>query len=264
LQIFERLFGKGDESTAAQHRSLKNSASLLDLVLEHSRSLKRQLGTRDRSQLEDYLASVRAVEQRVQRSQRWLDIPKPDVDRNSLDLAVDQQAPREYLRSIYDLLFLALQTDSTRFATYMIGQVAGATTIANAFPASIGLKGNWHGLAHGAGKKGGAENLGRFDQFLATQFGYFLERLHSTREGDGTLLDHTLVLYGSSNSRTHVNRNYPLILAGGNQLGLKHGQHRRYSDKTPMSNLFVTLLDRMGVPVETFADSTGEMSEILS
>ena len=264
LQIFERMFGQGDASTATEQRNLRSAASLLDLVLEHSRSLKRQLGTRDQKQLDDYLASVRAVEQRVQRSQRWLEIPKPEIDRSSIDLAVDQQAPQEYLQSMYDLMFLALQTDSTRFVTYMIGQVAGATTIANAFPASIGLKGNWHGLAHGAGKKGGAENLGRFDRFLTQQFAYFLNRLHTTPEADGTLLDRTLVLYGSSNSRTHVNRNYPLILAGGNKLGLRHGQYRRYDEKTPLANLFVTLLDRLGAPVNRFADSTAELSDLLS
>ena len=262
MQVFERFFGVGDAATAAEQRRLRNSASMLDFVLEHSRSLKRRLGTRDRKQLEDYLASVREVEQRVQRSQRWLDVPKPQVDRESLDLAVDQQAPRDYLRAIYDLLFLAFQTDSTRVATYMIGQVAGATTIANAFPASIGLKGNWHGLAHGANKKGGAKNLGRFDQFLTQQFSYFLNRLHSTPEADGTLLDRTLVLYGSSNSRTHLNRNYPLILAGGRGLGLKHGHYRRYGEDTPLANLFVTLLQRLECPVEKFADSTGALSEL--
>ncbi len=263
-QIFDRLFGKGDASTAAQRRNLENSASLLDLVLEHSRSLKRRLGTQDQKKLDDYLASIRAVEQRVQQSQKWLNIPKPDVDPKSIDLAANQKAPKEYLRTMYDLLFLAFQTDTTRLATYMIGQVAGATTIANAFPAAVGLQGNWHGLAHGAGKKDGAEKLGRFDQFLAEQFGYFLNRLHATPEGDGTLLDHTIVLYGSSNSRTHQNRNYPLIVAGGGKLGLKHGHYRQFTENIPLANLFVTMLDRLGIPVEQFADSTGEMSELLA
>ena len=263
-QIFDRLFGKGDGSTRSQQRTLENSSSLLDLLLEHSRSLKRRLGTRDRKKLDDYLASVRSVELRVQQSQKWLSIPKPDIDPRSVDLEVDQKAPREYLRAMYDLLFLAFQTDTTRLATYMIGQVAGATTIANAFPACIGLKGNWHGLAHGAGKQGGAERLGKFDQFLAEQLGYFLGRLQSTTEGDGTLLDHTIVLYGSSNSRTHQNRNYPLVVAGGQKLGLRHGHYRRFGADVPMSNLFVTMLDRLGVPVEQFSDSTGEMSDLLA
>jgi hypothetical protein len=165
---------------------------------------------------------------------------------------------------MYDLMFLAFQTDTTRLASYMIGQVAGATTIANAFPACIGLSGNWHGLAHGAGKKGGYEALGRFDQFLAEQLSYFLARLKDTPEGDGTLLDRTMVLCGSSNSRTHNNTNYPLVLAGGGRLGLRHGQFLHCDQNTPLSNVFVTMLDRMQVPVESFADSTGEMSELLS
>lgn len=261
-QIFDRLFGE-DDSAESERRKLENSASMLDLVLEHSRSLKQRLGQQDRVKLDDYLASVRQVEQQVKRSQRWLDIPKPEVDPSSLALDSDPKAPKEYLRTMYDLIFLAFQTDSTRVATYMLGQVAGATTIANAFPACIGLQGNWHGLAHGAGKEKGAESLGRFDQFLAEHLAHFLQRLKATPEGDGTMLDRTIVLYGSSNSRTHQNRNYPLVLAGGGQLGLSHGQYLRFGEQTPLANLFVTMLDRMNVRVESFADSSGEMSELL-
>lgn len=261
-QIFNRLFGE-DESAESERRRLENSASMLDLVLEHSRSLKQRLGKQDRVKLDDYLASVRQVEQQVKRSQQWLDIPKPEVDASTLALDSDPQAPKEYLQTMYDLIFLAFQTDSTRIATYMLGQVAGATTIANAFPACIGLKGNWHGLAHGAGKDKGAEELGRFDQFLAEHLAHFLKRLKETPEADGSMLDRTLVLYGSSNSRTHQNRNYPLVLAGGGKLGMSHGQYLRFGEDTPLTNLFVTMLDRMNLRVEGFADSTGEMSELL-
>ena len=261
-KIFDRLFGKGDGATKAERAKLENAASMLDLVREQSKSLKARLGQQDRKKLEEYLASVRAIEQRVARSQRWLTIPKPDVDPKSIALAATPKGPKEYLKAIYDLMFLAFQTDTTRLATYMIGQVAGATTIANAFPACIGLKGNWHGLAHGARKKGGAEKLGKFDQFLADHFAYFLNRLKNTREGDGTLLDRTMVLYGSSNSRTHLNRNYPLVLAGGSKLGLSHGQYHKIGTKMPLSNVFVTMLDRLKVPVKSFADSTGECSDL--
>lgn len=264
-QIFQRLFGQEEgESARATRRRLENSASMLDLVLENSRSLKRQLGRQDQQKIDDYLASVRATEERVQRAQRWLDIPKPQVDAEAFDMAVDQKAPREYLRAMYDLMFLAVQTDTTRLITYMIGQVAGATTIANAFPACVGLPGNWHGLAHGAGKQGGQEKLGRFDQFLAEQLAYFLNRLATTPEADSSLLDRTMVFYGSSNSKTHRNVNYPLLLAGGRSLGLRHGKYHRLGEDTPLSNLFVTMLDRLKVPVQSFADSTGELSEIVS
>ena len=261
-QVFSRLFGDGDNDTAAEQRQLENSGSILDLVLENARSLKNRLGRQDQNKFDEYLSSVRDIEQRVQRSQHWLDIPKPEVPAGAVNIEVSQDAPREYLQSMYDLMFLAFQTDSTRLATYMIGQVAGATTIANAFPACIGLQGNWHGLAHGAGKKGGYERLGRFDQFLSEQLAAFLEKLAATPEGDGTMLDRTIVLYGSSNSRTHNNRNYPLILAGGKGLGLKQGQYLRYKDDVPLTNLFVTILHRLGIESPSFADSSGELTDV--
>lgn len=265
-QIFERLFGQEQgQDTAVEQQRLVNASSMLDRVLEHSRSLSRRLGRQDRQKLDEYLASVRSVEQSVERAQAWLEIPKPSVDESSLQLDADQDAPKDYIRAIYDLMFLAFQTDSTRVATYMIGQVAGATTIANAFPACLGLQGNWHGLAHGAGKPGGAEKLGRFDQFLAQNHARFLQRLSASQEGDGSILDRTLVLYGSSNSRTHNNHNYPLLFAGGRGLGVRHGQYLRYNEKDMrLSNLYLTVLDRLGIPDESFSDSTGEFSDILS
>ncbi|QDU99010.1 DUF1552 domain-containing protein [Lignipirellula cremea] len=261
-QVFARLFGN-DDAAQTERRKLVNTASMLDRVLDHSRSLRRQLGKVDQQKLDDYLASLRQVEQQVEQSQRWLDIPKPKVDAESIALDVDQKTPQTYLRTMYDLMLLAFQTDSTRLATYMIGQVAGATTIANSFPAAVGLEGNWHGLAHSGASDKGAEKLGRFDQFLAEHFAYFLKRLQSTPEGDGNMLDHTLVLYGSSNSKTHQNRNYPLIVAGGRKLGMAHGQYLQYTEETPLANLFVTMLDRANIPVESFADSTGELSQLL-
>ncbi len=261
-QIFDRLFGVGDASTKYERRRLENTSSMLDLVLENSRSMKNRLGNQDQRKLDDYLASVRDIEQRVNRSTAWLDIPKPDVTEDAVDLAVDQSLPVEYMEAMYDLIFLAFQTDSTRVATYMLGQVAGATTIANAFPACLGLQGNWHGLAHGAGKGDGALKLGRFDQLLAQQLSRFIRRLNETQEYDGTLLDNTLVFYGSSNSKTHNNTNYPLILAGGKSMGFKHNQFLKPGGNVPLANVFVTMLDAMGVPHDGFADSTGELSDL--
>lgn len=265
-RIYNRLFGQETERDATTaRRRLKNSASMLDRVLEHSRSLSRQLGKSDQEKLDAYLASVDAVEQRVGRAESWLEIPKPKVNADILDLEATQEGPKEYIKAMYDLMSLAFRTDSTRVATYMMGQVAGATTIANAFPACLGLPGNWHGLAHGAGKKGGAEKLGMFDQFLAQNHSRFLQSLADAQEGQGSVLDRTIVLYGSSNSRTHNNHNYPLLLAGGSALGIQHGQYLRYSEKDMrLSNLFVTILDRLGIPAERFADSTGEFSDLLS
>lgn len=264
-RIYDRLFGQDNEDSAQrQRRRLKNAASMLDRVLEQSRSLNRRLGKQDQQKLDEYLSSVDAVEKRIDRAEAWLDIPKPEVDEKSLDVEATQEGPKEYIKAIYDLMSLAFRTDSTRVATYMIGQVAGATTIANAFPACLGLPGNWHGLAHGVGKKGGAEKLGRFDQFLAENHARFLQSLADAQEGSGSVLDRTLVLYGSSNSRTHNNHNYPLLFAGGKNLGFRHGQYLRYQEKDMrLSNLYRTMLDRLNVPVERFADSTGEFSDVL-
>ncbi len=263
-QVFDRLFGEGDSSSKNQRRLLQNTGSMLDLVLENSRSMKTRLGKQDQRKLDEYLSSIRDIEQRVNRSQAWLDIPKPVVDRDAINLSADQSSPVEYMQAMYDLIFLAFQTDSTRLATYMLGQVAGATTIANAFPACIGLPGNWHGLAHGAGKKDGAKSLGRFDQLLAQQLSRFMTRLQETPEGDGTMLDNTLIFYGSSNSKTHNNNNYPLVLAGGRNLGFKHNQNLQLDAKTPLANVFVTMLERMNIPHDGFADSTGELSALTN
>jgi hypothetical protein len=265
-QIYNRLFGEEQEANAQrQRRRIQNTTTILDRVLEHSKSLNRNLGKQDQRKLDEYLSSVDAVERRIDRAESWLEIPKPKVAAESVDLDATQEGPKAYIKAMYDLMSLAFRTDSTRVATYMLGQVAGATTIANAFPACLGLPGNWHGLAHGAGKKGGAENLGRFDQFLAENHARFLQSLADSQEGDGSVLDRTLVLYGSSNSRTHNNHNYPLLLAGGRSLGLRHGRYLRYDEKqTRFSNLFLTMLHRLGVNADHFADSTGEFTDILS
>lgn len=257
--IFQRLFGQ-DNASQTDRRRLQNSASILDVVRDQSRTLRKNLGKPDQRKLDEFETSVREVEERVERSQRWLSIPLPDVDPSSIALNADHDGPKDYIRAIYDLMFLAFQTDMTRIATYQIGSYG--PTIARTFPACIGLPGNWHGLAHGVGKKGGAEQMGKFDQFLAQNLARFLTRLHDTPEGDGSMLDQTLVLYGSSNSRTHLNRNYPLLLAGGSQLGLTHNQYLRFDEKTPMSNLFVSMLQAVGVDVDSFADSTGTLTGV--
>jgi len=263
MQIYARLFGVETSTDAKLARQqLANSANMLDRVLDHSKAIERRLGKHDQQKLEEYLDSVRAVEKQADRAQAWLDVPKPKVDPETLKLNSTPEEPIDYLNTMFDLMALAFQTDSTRVATYMVGQVAGATTIANAFPAAIGLKGNWHGLAHGAGKGKGAEDMGRFDQFLAQQFARFLQKMDAMSEGEDSVLDRTAILFGSSNSNTHRNMNYPLILAGGNKLGFKHGQYLKFGSETPLSNLFVSMLNRVDAPTKSFVDSTGELEGI--
>ena len=261
--IFERLFGVDSSSLESQRQRLRTEGSMLDLVLEHSRSLQGKLGQSDQRKMDEYLTSVRQIEQRVERSERWLDVPKPAADASGLHLEADDTTPAELIRTMYDLIYLAFQTDSTRVVTYQLGNMNGATSIAGKFPQLLGYADSMHTLAHDARKAdAGAEPLGLWDLFLTKQLAYFLERLRSTPEGDSTLLDSTVVLYGSSNSQTHVNEDYPLVLAGGGGLGFRHGRYLRFGEEIPLSNLFVTLLDKLGAPAAAFADSTGELTEI--
>ena len=263
--VFDRLFGVDPRSMVAQRQSLESSRSMLDLVLDHSRSMENRLGKHDRIKLDEYLDSVRQIERRVDRAQQWLTVPKPSVDASGLHLEADDTTPGELIKTMYDLIYLAFRTDSTRLATYQLGNMNGATSIAGKFPSLLGLSTNMHKLAHEARKSDeGAQPLGQWDRFLTEQFAYFVRRLKETPEGDGTLLDRTLLLYGSSNSQTHVNLNYPLLLAGGRGLGLKHGSFLRFGDEIPLSNLFVTVLNRVGVPANSFVDSTGELTEIVT
>jgi len=264
-QIFARFFGAGDADTFAKRARLKGTSRMLDLVLEDAGSLRRRLGTNDREKLDEYLSSVRQIEKRVEQSQAWLEVPRPelnDADREMLKLNSDDEAPQQYIRTMYDLIYLAFRTDSTRVATYQIASMADASSKAGKFPQLEGFKGSLHSLAHDWNKPEGAVNLGKWDQFMADQLSYFLTRLRESKEGDSCLLDRSVILYGSSNSQTHNNSNYPLVLAGGGELGLKHGSYLQLPDSVPLSNLFVTIMDRLGTPRENFADSTNDIADL--
>ena len=255
LKIYNHLF---DEIPASARETLNRKKSLLDALLEDSRSLKRSLGKRDQEKLDEYMSSVRDSEKKAIRAERWLDTAKPKVDPESLALdATAEESPEAYLRCMFDLMFLALQTDSTRLITYSIGNMRAGGSRASGFPAAVTGEGktNHHKLAHG-------NRTGKYDAFLASQLAYFIDRLKGCQEGERSLLDNTMVLFGSSNSKTHVNRNYPLVLAGGGGLGLNHGQYLKYKESVPLANLHLTMLHRLGVPAESFADSTGTLSEL--
>jgi hypothetical protein len=187
-----------------------------------------------------------------------------DEERDMLKLDADDKAPQDYIQTMYDLIYLAFRSDSTRVATYQITNMADASSKSGKFPQLEGFKGSLHSLAHGWNKPEVAEKLGKWDQFMAKQFARFLERLASAKEEHGSVLDNSVVLYGSSNSTTHNNNNYPLVLAGGKQLGLHHGRYLKFGSDIPLSNLFVTMLNCIGTPRPSFADSTGGMSELLT
>lgn len=253
-KIFNKLFGVNDSQEESR---LKSRASLLDRVLDDAHSFQRRLGKHDSRKFDEYLMSVRQVEQGVQRSQQWLNVARPNVDVSELELDVTPQQPAEFIRAMYDLIYLAIQTDSTRLTTWQIGQNLGAAFSANALPKAVGLS-NWHGMSHK-----GATPLGKMNEFLAQELSRFLTKLHQSPEADGNLLDRTIVFYGSGNAHAHGTTNYPIVLAGGRKLGMRHGQYLKFTQDTPLANLFVTMLQRLNVPSDSFADSTGDMSEVL-
>jgi hypothetical protein len=262
--VFERLFGLRGESIDAQRKGLSRTGSHLDLLLDDAKSMHRQLGKTDQDKLDQYLTSVREIEKDVERSAQWLDVPRPKVNADGLSLDADNETPEKLIYTMLDLIALAFQTDSTRFITYQLASMHGAISIANKFPSLLGFPKDAHGLAHGAGKGAGAENKGKWDLYQSKCFAYLLNRLSEMPEGNGSVLDNTCLLYGSSNSKTHNNTNYPLVLAGGKNMGYEHGQYIKFSNDVPLSNLFVTIQKRMGAKADSFADSSGEMKEVLS
>jgi hypothetical protein len=263
-EIFNRMFdpyaGKGVDQVRA---GLKREASILDLLMDQSRSLSNRLGHEDQGKMEEYLDSIRSLEKRVERTSKWTHESLPEVDTKGLNLNASHKDPKEYIRCMYDLVFLAFQTDSTRFASLMLeSENSSNSELWNYANYVLGYKGATHDIAH----KRPEGYSGQWDRWRAEQHAYFLQRLRNSPEADGNMLDRTVVLWGSAHPHaSHSTKNYPIHLAGGNQLGLKHGYLRTFSGdkKVPLANLFVSMLHAVDVPVKTFADSTGVMSEAL-
>jgi len=263
-EIFNRLFQPYANKTVGDVRSeLKREASVLDLMMENYRSLHGKLGAEDREKMDEYLESVRALEQRVERTSRWTHEPLPEIDSEGLNLDATYEDPTEYIRCMYDLLYLALQTDSTRFATFMTESEHSTGNLVGNFANKLfGYTGATHDIAH----KRPEEASGLWEKWRAEQHSYFLQRLRDTPEGEGNMLDSTVVLWGSAHPHgSHSTRDYPIQVAGGNRLGFRHGHLHAFDEsrKVPLSNLFVSMLNAVDTPVEEFADSTGELTEIL-
>jgi Protein of unknown function (DUF1552) len=262
--IFERYFAPGGGVTTAERKlSIQRGKKVVDLVLEDSKRLEQRLGKHDRDKLGQYLASLDAVEEQLRRNEQWLDRPLPAFDSSHVDLAAAADVdPAGYLRSMYDLIVLALQLDLTRVVTFMTGREDGMG-FADQFPnRALGIKRGHHTISHDT-HDGHWQEWGRYDQWHAQQFAYFVQRLAEVADDDGPLLDRTEVLYGSCCSTTHNARNLPLALVGGSQLGLRHGAYHKYDEKTPFSNVFVGMLNAVGVATEAFADSTGTLAEVF-
>jgi len=280
-RIFDQLFVKSSEDAA---RRLALSQNALDDLLADAHSLRQTLSAFDQKSLDEYLQSVRDTEIKVEKAKRWFNIPFPTIGVDHLNLDITPDDPREYLETMFDLIYLAFKTDSTRVATYQIGR-ENAIGISDYLARAVGFN-LTHQLTHDTKQPDGWKNFGTYCRFLNEVYGRFVQKLKATNDsiGSGTMLDNTLLLFGSASSAFHLSRNYPLILTGGKNMGFKHGQYLNYAgDKQaggawdggrepwqqeavredfPLSNLFLTMLQRLGVETDRFADSTGTLAEV--
>ena len=254
--VFERLFGEGG-SLAERRAALKKRASLLDAVSEDFARLKRQLGPADRARVSGYLESIREVELRIQKAEG-------DAKQNALpDLDRPIGVPAAYAdhaKLMFDLQVLALQGDITRVVTFQLARETSNRT----YP-EIGVPEAHHPLTHHGNDPDKIARMAKINQFHVSLFAYYLERLKATRDGDGSLLDHSLVLYGSGmgNPNVHDHRNLPIIVAGGAAGKMQGGRHIKYDKPTPLANLHLTLLDKVGVRLNKFGDSNGKMDALF-
>ena len=255
--IFERLFEDGRPGESAQARAKRDrfSRSILDFAIEDARRLEQSLGHADRRKLDEYLSAVREVEQRIERAGRSganaaLTMKKPGGIPESYE---------EHLRLLADLLVLAFQTDSTRVATYVFANEGSSRSYS-----FIDVPEGHHDLSHHGNDSGKQAKIAKINRFHTSQLAYLLGRLKSVREGDATLLDRSMIVYGGciGDGNRHDHNNLPILLAGRGGGTLQPGNHRKYEPKTPLNNLFASLLDRMGAKSESLPEATGRLEGI--
>src|SRR6184192_603180 len=254
--VFESLFGEGG-SMADRQAALRKRASLLDWFNEDIARLKRELGPGDRARVSQYLDTVREVERRIQKAEAdAANNPLPDLDR---PVGVPA-AYADHARLMFDLQVLALQGDVTRIITFQLARETSNRT----YP-EIGVPDPHHPLSHHGNDPDKIARMAKINQFHVSLFAEFVAKLMATKEGNGTLLDHSLYLYGSGmgNPNVHDHTNLPILVAGGAAGGMKGGRHIRYDQPTPLANLYLTLLDKVGVHLDKFADSTGKIDELF-
>ena len=252
--VFERMFGAvEDEKDPAKRKRLESyQKSILDFVIDDAQGLKMALGGADRRKLDEYMFAIRDIEKRIQRVEKDNEYSVP-VSAPSASIPTDFA---EHSKLIMDLLALAFQTDMTRVITLLMGIEQSPRN----YP-EIGITEGHHGLTHHQGDKEKIEKVAQINEFHIKQFTYLLDKLKATPDGDGTLLDHSMIVYGSAlaDGNAHQHNNLPTVLAGRGNGTLRPGRHIRYADETPITNLFMSMLDRMGVPVEQIGDSTGRL-----
>jgi len=261
--VFDRLFGNGDSKQMQQAASLRDKyqKSILDFALEDAQRLKQRLGQTDRRKVDEYLESVRSIEQRINRSG---DEQAIDIEEQELGMQRPKGVPGDYgehVRLMGDLMVLAFQLDLTRICTFMLANAGSNRT----FP-QIGVREAHHGLSHHGNNKAKMDKIAKINRYQMEQFAYILEKMKSVKEGASTLLDHSMIVYGSGigDGNRHNHDDLPILLAGGGGGSVSPGRHVRYPKGTPLTNLFLSMLDRVGAKVDALGDSSGRLSSLTT
>lgn len=259
--VFERLFGDGEfYDRETRLKMSRQDRSILDFVREDAASLQRELGKADQRKLDEYLYSIREIERRIQTAEQQT--REGNDERLNPKIAKPAGIPvtfEEHTKLMFDLQVVAFQTDSTRVITCMLGREGSNRTYR-----SIGVPEAHHGLSHHLNNAEKIEKIAKINVHHAELFAYFLGKLAATPDGDGTLLDHSMIVYGSSLSdgNQHLHHDLPVALVGGANGTIKGGRHIQYKSETPMTNLFLSMLDRVGVKPESIGDSTGRIEHL--
>ena len=256
--VFDRLFTGGRKNDTDQSRILREryQKSILDFALEDAKSLKANLGATDQRKLDEYLTAIRELEQRIANAEKFA-IAMPTASR-------PKDMPKNYdyeqhIRLMYDLMVMAFQTDSTRVATFLVAHDGSNRP----YP-KIGVTEGHHDLSHHGNDAEKKAKMAKINRFHTTQFAYFLDQLKAVKEGNGTLLDNSMIVFGSglADPNRHAHHDLPILLAGRGGGDLKTGRHVDFPQETPMTNLYLSMLDRMGVTAGHVGDSTGKLEQI--
>lgn len=260
-RAFDRLFGNGKEREMEKNKAqrLHRRLSILDFILDDARRLNTRLGSHDRSKLDEYFIGMRDIEKRLARVHSASSASEFEAPKGLPDAPGRRMAFKQHVNLMTDLMVLAFQGDLTRVSTLMFAR-AGS----NRSYREVSVPDGHHGLSHHQGRESNLEKIRRIDRFHVEQFAYFLEKLKGVKEGEGTLLDNCMVLYGSgiSDGNRHNNENLPLLLAGRGGGSVDTGRHIIYERETPVCNLFVSMLERAGASVDSFGDSTGALRDL--
>jgi len=253
--VFDHLFGDGANAQERLDR-IQQQRSILDAAMEEVRHLEGGLGANDRNRVAEYLDTIREIERRIQLSENQNSNASLTVPSSPAGIPDDHQ---EHSKLMFDLMALAFQADITRISTFMMAREVSYRT----FP-MLGISEGFHPASHHQNDPARLENLTKINTYHVELLAHLLDRLKNTPDGDGTLLDHSLILYGSgmSNSNVHNHSPLPVLVAGGAAGKLKGGRHLKYPENTPMANLLLSILNKAGVPQESVGDSTGQLADL--